>query len=280
MKKFDIKKLLLVTMLVVAMLFVTACGSDTTGDDATEAEDSGLPTLVIGVDDTFAPMAYRDEAGELIGFDIDMATYGCELLGMEPVFTPIDWTTKEALLSAGTIDCIWNGFSVTPSRIEGMALTYQYLDNAIIIMTLADSDIDVTCAEDLEKYKIGTQGDTSAMEVLQSLDNFDKFSGNITQYTTYDTAILDLQAGRTDIITIDKVLGEYTNNNLDGALKVCTYDLGSDCFAIACEKDNTELRDKINEALQTMTDDGTLSEISEKWFGYDITMLEPIEGEE
>ena len=267
--------LAMVFVLIFTMLALTGCG-----DKDKEADADAKETIIVGLDDTFAPMGFRDESGELVGFDIDLARAVAEELGMNFEFKPIDWKAKEAELSAGTVDCLWNGMSVTPDRIEGMALTYKYLNNKIVLMSLADSDLDVTSADQLKDLKIGTQAGSAALEMLQANEAYDSFKDNISEYDKYDTAIMDLKAGRVDVIAVDQVLGEYTNNNLGGEMKECTYSLGDDFYTIGCASDNTELRDKINDALKKLIDDGKATEISEKWFGKDIMVYEPIEGEE
>ena len=267
--------LAMVFVLIFTMLALTGCG-----DKDKEADADAKETIIVGLDDTFAPMGFRDESGELVGFDIDLARAVAEELGMNVEFKPIDWKAKEAELSAGTVDCLWNGMSVTPDRIEGMALTYKYLNNKIVLMSLADSDLDVTSADQLKDLKIGTQAGSAALEMLQANEAYDSFKDNIIEYDKYDTAIMDLKAGRVDVIAVDQVLGEYTNNNLGGEMKECTYSLGDDFYTIGCASDNTELRDKINDALKKLIDDGKATEISEKWFGKDIMVYEPIEGEE
>ena len=267
--------LAMVFVLIFTMLALTGCG-----DKDKEADADAKETIIVGLDDTFAPMGFRDESGELVGFDIDLARAVAEELGMNVEFKPIDWKAKEAELSAGTVDCLWNGMSVTPDRIEGMALTYKYLNNKIVLMSLADSDLDVTSADQLKDLKIGTQAGSAALEMLQANEAYDSFKDNISEYDKYDTAIMDLKAGRVDVIAVDQVLGEYTNNNLGGEMKECTYSLGDDFYTIGCASDNTELRDKINDALKKLIDDGKATEISEKWFGKDIRVYEPIEGEE
>ena len=267
--------LAMVFVLIFTMLALTGCG-----DKDKEADADAKETIIVGLDDTFAPLGFRDESGELVGFDIDLARAVAEELGMNVEFKPIDWKAKEAELSAGTVDCLWNGMSVTPDRIEGMALTYKYLNNKIVLMSLADSDLDVTSADQLKDLKIGTQAGSAALEMLQANEAYDSFKDNISEYDKYDTAIMDLKAGRVDVIAVDQVLGEYTNNNLGGEMKECTYSLGDDFYTIGCASDNTELRDKINDALKKLIDDGKATEISEKWFGKDIMVYEPIEGEE
>lgn len=143
-------------------------------------------------------------------------------------------------------------------------------------MALADSDIDVTSAKELADLKIGTQVDSSALQMLMANEAYESFKGNISEYETYDTAIMDLKAGRVDVIAVDQVLGEYSNNNLGGEMKECTYSLGDDYYVIGFEKSNTALRDKVNDAIKAVIDSGKAAEISSKWFGKDIVVFEPI----
>lgn len=267
------KKKFLSLMMIMVMAFgvfaLTGCGSS---DDSAESD-----TLVVGLDDTFAPMGFRDEEGNLVGFDIDLANAVGEELGMTVEFKPIDWNAKETELEAGTIDCVWNGMSITPERKESMALSDKYLNNKIVLMTLADSSLDVTSADQLADLEIGTQVDSSALEMLKSNEAYESFKDNVNEYDTYDTAIMDLKAGRVDVIAVDQVLGEYTNNNLGGEMKECTYSLGDDYYVIGFAKDNTQLRDQVNEAIGTLNENGKAAEISEKWFGKNIVVFEPLE---
>ena len=268
----------LLLALLASLALMTGCGNNDAQDGDTDADgqDTAKETLVVGLDDTFAPMGFRDEQGNLVGFDIDLATAVADELGMQVEFKPIDWNAKEMELKAGTIDCVWNGMSITPERQENMALTNKYLNNKIVLMALADSDIDVTSAADLADLKIGTQVDSSALQMLMANEAYESFKDNISEYETYDTAIMDLKAGRVDVIAVDQVLGEYTNNNLGGEMKECTYSLGDDYYVIGFEKSNTELRDKVNDAIKALINNGKAAEISSKWFGKDIVVFEPI----
>ena len=268
MKK-RILSMLMVMVMLTGVFALTGCGGT---EEAAEEE-----TLVVGLDDTFAPMGFRDENGDLVGFDIDLANAVGEEMGVTVEFKPIDWDAKEIELKSGTIDCVWNGMSVTPERMESMALTDKYLNNKIVLMALADSDTEVTEASQLADLKIGTQADSSALEMLKANEEYEAFKANISEYDTYDAAIMDLKAGRVDVIAVDQVLGEYTNNNLGGTMKECEYSLGDDYYVIGCAKENTELRDKLNEAVKTLVDNGKAAEISEKWFGKDIVVFEPLE---
>lgn len=280
-KAINMKKIAAITLSAVMVLgtfALTSCGSDKSSSSSDDAMSqlSNEGTLVVGLDDTFAPMGFRDENGDLVGFDIDLANAVGEKLGVDVEFQPIDWDAKDLELSSGNIDCIWNGMSVTPEREEAYSLSNKYLNNNIILMTLSDSDVDVTSADQLKDLNIGTQVDSAALEMLEGNEEYDSFKDKITTYDSYDTAILDLQAGRVDVIAIDQVLGEYKNNNMDGALKVCEYSLGEDAYAIGFRKDDTALRDAVNDAIKELIDDGTAEEISNEWFGTNIVIFEEV----
>lgn len=264
-------------VVVVCAMSMTGCGKKekTAGDFKEQTATKGK--LVVGLDDTFAPMGFKDEAGNLVGFDIDLATEVGKELGLEIEFKPIAWESKELELKSKNIDCIWNGMSVTPERKESMALSNKYLDNTIILMKSSDNkNIEIKSEEDLKKYKIGTQSESSALETLKANKAYDTFKDNITEYPDYDKALLALKAGRVDVIAIDQVLGEYKNKNLNGTLEKCEYKIGDDAYAIGFRKDNEALRDEVNKALKKVIDSGKAEEISKKWFGKNIVIFEEL----
>lgn len=272
------KKRLLVLFTIMVLLIgsfaLTGCGSDNeSADDGSWAYIEENGELIIGLDDTFAPMGFRDENGELVGFDIDLATAVCDYLGIKATFQPINWDSKELELESKNIDCIWNGMSATPERMESMSLSNKYLNNKIVIMALDDS-VKVEKASDLTKYNIGTQTDSAALETMMADPDYDTFSENVTEYKTYDQALMDMQAGRLDCIVVDQVLGEYKNSKLQEKMIVCDYDFGDDYYAIGFRAEDKELTAKVNEAIKALIDDGTAAEISEKWFGKDIVVFE------
>lgn len=226
--------------------------------------------LIIGLDDTFAPMGFRDEDNELVGFDIDLARAVCEELGVEARFQPIDWDSKEMALAAGTIDCVWNGMSITPEREEGMALSQAYLNNKIIVMTAPGVTVD--SKEGLAGLNIGIQAGSAALEAVQADDVYGSIQDTLTEYPTYDEVILDVQAGRLDCMIIDEVYGNYKNAQLGNVFTTAAFDFGDDLYAIGFRKADTELRDAVNEAINSLIADGTAAQISTDWFGADIVV--------
>lgn len=274
----------LIAIFVGTMLlgtFLTACsgGSASGSTDAASASGTYSTTLadvqekgelIIGLDDTFAPMGFRDEAGNLVGFDIDLANAVCEQLGVTATFKPIDWDSKELALSSGTIDCVWNGMSITPERQEQMSLSQAYLNNKIVIMT--KDGVTVNSKEDLADYQIGIQAGSAALEAVKADDIYNSIQGNLTEYPTYDEVILDMQAGRLDCMIIDEVYGGYKNAKMDQAFSVSDVDFGDDLYAIGFRKSDTELTQAVNDALNALIEDGTAAQISNEWFGADIVV--------
>ena len=285
MKKNLMKKFLLVLSCLLAMGLLAACSDSDQKQDANNANNQRNETeltgwayienkgeLIVGLDDAFAPMGFRDEDGNLVGFDIDLANAAGEYLGLDVTFKPIDWDAKDMELSSKRIDCIWNGMSVLPERIEAYSLTKKYLNNKIIIMTL-DPELNITSTADLANVTLGTQVSSAALSTMQANPDWSTFEANVTEYATYDEAILAMQGGRVQAIVVDQVLGEYKNANMDNAMSVCDFGFGDDFYAIGCRKGETDVADKINEAIQALIDNGKAAEISEKWFGTNIVIL-------
>lgn len=271
--------LILILALALATMFAfTGCGDPqkTDGNALTGwdyIEDKG--ELIVGLDDTFAPMGFRDESGELVGFDIDLAKAVGEELGVKIKFNPIDWNAKEMELASKRIDCIWNGMSATPERQKKMALTNKYLDNSIIILA-KDDTVKVENAKDLANYKVATQVDSSALESMKANPDYSAFEKNVTEYKTYDEAILDMKAGRIDCIVVDQVLGEYKNSKMkpEEKMVLCDYKFADDSYAIGCRVEDKDVAAKITEAIDKTIASGKAEEISNKWFGRNIVISE------
>lgn len=279
MKKF------LSIALASSMLFAMAgCGgtaaetTETTAEPTTEAAEEGsvataeMPelsqdTIVVGLDDEFPPMGFRDENNEIVGFDIDLAKAVGEKLGVEVQFQPIDWNAKEIELESGKVDVLWNGLTITDERQESMDFTEPYLMNKQIIVVKNDSDIQSKA--DLDSKVVGIQDGSSAVDAV----NADELASAI-ELSTYDTNILalaDLDIGRVDAVVADEVvLRYYLANNENDFRVIEDGDFGDEVYGIAVKKGNTELKDALQAALDAMDADGTAAEISTKWFNEDI----------
>ncbi len=163
--------------------------------------------LILGLDETFPPMGYRDANGDIIGFDIDLATEVCSRLGVKLKLQPINWDSKEMELSGKTIDCIWNGMSVTDERINGMDLSTPYIANKQIIIVKSDSGISTKA--DLAGKTVGAQQGSSAVDAISAEPDVKASFGSLNEYASNDEAFLDLKAGRIDVLVVDEVYGRY-----------------------------------------------------------------------
>ncbi|MFZ7946951.1 amino acid ABC transporter substrate-binding protein [Neobacillus sp. 19] len=258
------KRLRLVSMvLVIAAVFsaLTACSSNTTG-----AKEKGDQTLVIGIDDKFAPMGFRDEDNNIVGFDIDYAKAAVEKMGAKPKFQPINWKTKESELSSGRIDFIWNGYTITDERKKKVLFTKPYLINAQVVVTLADSK--VSKLADLDGKVVGLQSLSSASDALEANPIKAKIK-EVTEFSDNVMALNDLKSGRLDAVVIDEVVIDYYMSKEKGTFKVLDESLAPEEYGVGVKKGNEELLNKLQKALDEMNEDGTAAEISTKWFGED-----------
>lgn len=255
------KYMTLIIISIIALLVVTGCGSS-----KTTGESGGKDVLVIGVDDKFAPMGFRDENNNLTGFDIEYAKAAAEHMGMEVKFQPIDWKTKETELSSGRIDLIWNGYTITDERKGKVLFTKPYLKNAQVIATLADSDI--AKLKDLSGKKIGLQALSSASDALNA-NAISSEIKSVSEYADNVLALSDLKSGRVDAVVIDEVVINYYMSKDEGTFKILDESLAPEEYGVGVKKGNEELLEKLQAALDKMNEDGSASKISTKWFGED-----------
>ena len=231
-------------------------------------------TLVVGLDDSFPPMGFRNENNEIVGFDIDLAKAVAKELGMEVKFQPISWASKEQELNSGNIDCIWNGFAYNEERAATMTLTDPYIkgENYFILK----NGTKVTSQEELEGKKIGVQtGSIQAQDLEKS-----EFGKNveIIQYGDNLTAFMDLETEGIDALFCSNIIGNYLitskgKNYETVPSENITISNGS---VIAFKQGNTELKDKIQNTLIKLNEEGKLNAISEKWFGKDMIIINEV----
>jgi len=250
-------------ILAIAAVFslLTACSSKTSG-----AKDD---TLVIGIDDKFAPMGFRDENNKIVGFDIDLAKAAAEKMGKKVQFQPIDWNTKESELSSGRIDLIWNGYTITDERKKKVLFTKPYLQNAQVVVTRADSKLSKLA--DLEGKVVGLQSLSSAADALDANPIKSKIK-TVTEFKDNVLALNDLKSGRLDAVVIDKVVINYYMTKEKNTFKVLDESLAPEEYGVGVKKGNEELLKNLQKALDDMNTDGTASKISTKWFGENKVM--------
>ena len=248
--------------------------NNTSGEASAETSELALVgsnnegKFIVGLDDEFPPMGFRDDKNEITGFDIDLAKAAAEKLGCEVEFQPINWDTKEMELENGNIDFIWNGLSITPDREETMEFTKPYLKNKQVIVVKEDSEIETK--EDLEGKKVGIQAGSSAVDAVEADEISTKF-GSLNEYDTNILAFTDLDIERVDAVVADEIVVSYYLANNDNDFRIVENgDFGDEVYGVAAKKGNTELVASLQAALDAMSEDGTAAEISQKWFGEDI----------
>lgn len=230
-------------------------------------------TLVVGMDDAFAPMGFKDENGEITGFDVDLAKEIAKRLNKDVKFQPIDWTMKESELKSGNIDLIWNGYTITDDRKEKVDFSVPYLKNKQVIVTLSDSDIN--SKSDLSGKKVGAQNESSAVSAMEKEEElYSSFNGgDAITFEDNNQALMDLEAGRIDAVVADEILVRYyISLKGEDKFKILDDNFGEEEYGVGIRKGDTKMVEAFNKAYKEIQEDGTLKEISEKWFGEDITI--------
>ena len=265
-------------MMMVAMLAVFAgcsSSSDTnsgTADSGT-AQDNSLQnvldkgTLVLGLDDSFPPMGFRDENNNIVGFDIDVATEVANRMGAELKLQPIEWSTKEMELNTGSVDCLWNGLSIDDERKQAMDLSEPYMTNRMVLVVLNDSEY--TDQASLAGKTIGVQNGSTAEKILEESD-FSKTIGNTIGFKDNVTAFMELETKGIDAIFMDEVVANYAITSQNKDFKVLEDGLTEEEYAVGFKKGNTALKNEVQKYIDEMKADGTMTQISEKWFGKDV----------
>ena len=263
------KKLTSLLMLsLTAGVLLSGCGNKDSAPAAQSAAAPALPTkIVIGLDDNFPPMGFRNEKNELVGFDISMAQEATRRMGIEAEFKPIDWSAKEAELNGKRVDMLWNGLTITEERKKNIAFTSPYMENHQIIVVPKSSTIK-TKAE-LATRVIGIQDGSSAIDAVQrdpiadSFKELKKFGDNVT-------ALMDLSTGRLDAVVLDEVVGRYYTAKRPDDYAVLEDNFGTEEYGVGLRKDDSALLAGLQKALDEMKADGSAARISTEWFGKDI----------
>ncbi len=259
-------------LFAVALVLMMVCGFAHAEDNSIQyIKDKG--TFILGLDDSFPPMGFRDEDNNIVGFDIDVAKEVAKRLGVEFIAQPIAWDAKELELNSKNIDCIWNGMSITPERQESMTMSFPYLNNQMVFYVKADSGIETL--EDLNGKVVAVQNGSYAEELLtgEYADLALTFDGDILGYDEYLTALMDLQAGGCDAVLVDLVVGEYKVQGMGATDLKAGPALADDNYGIGFRKEDVALCAEVEKILQDMKADGTLAEICKKWFTDDITVV-------
>ena len=274
----------LIAALTVSTMAV-GCGSskDSSSTDTKETKtestkdsvSNGGNTFTVGFDAEYPPYGYMDDDGENTGFDLELAQAVCDLEGWTLVKKPINWDSKDLELNSGSIDCIWNGFTMN-GREDDYTFSTPYVDNSQVIVVAENSGIEKL--SDLAGKTVGVQAASAALDLLNSEEEggqkalADTF-GSLNEFADYNTAFTELQAGALDALAIDIGVAKYQINSRGDGYKILDETLNTEQYAIGFKKGNTELCDKVNADLEKLAEDGTVEKLAEKYEIADMVTL-------
>lgn len=272
-------------LMAAAMVFTMAgCGSskdaDTSAKKETKTEDSkdkenSDKQFIVGFDAEYPPYGYKDDNGEYVGFDLDLAQEVCARNGWELVKQPIDWDSKDMELNSGSIDCIWNGFTMT-GREDDYTWSKPYVDNSIVVVVKEGSGIEKK--EDLAGKVVAVQADSSGLAALtDEEDNEENLKlaasfSELQQVADYNTAFMNLEAGAVDAIVVDIGVADYQLESRTGFVMLDDK-IRTEQYAVGFKLGNEELRDQVQSTLDEMVKDGTFDDIAKKWDLSDMVCL-------
>jgi polar amino acid transport system substrate-binding protein len=279
------RKKILVLVAVLAIAFGAICSvgcsgtnsssetSETNSTGSTSAEGTSTDekfTLVVGFDKEYPPFGFVGEDGEYTGFDIDLATEVAARNGWDVEFVPIDWDDKEKVLEDGTVNCIWNGFTMD-GREDTFEFSEPYMLSAQVVVVKAGSDIE--SLEDLSGKKVVAQAGSSGQQILEG----EKASlaatfASLETVSDYTAAFEMLDSGSVDAVVCDLSIAEFSaRDNPDLYVKLSKEnDITMERYAVGFKKGETELAEVISTTLNEMTDDGTLLKICDKYTEYGL----------
>lgn len=265
------KMIALVCAAAVTITVLTGCGAPAEQKTSSQTEAKAIPsvkertTFTLGFDASFPPYGFLDEQGEYVGFDLDLAAEVCKRLGWELVKQPVDWDSKDMELSSGSIDCIWNGFTMSEDRVDKYSWSAPYVDNSQVFVVAKESGIKKQ--KDLAGKAVAVQKDSSALEALSKEEGAklaETFS-ELLQVAEYNTAFMNLESGAVDAVAMDVGVAKYQLESRGDAYEIMEEKLATEVYAIGYRLGDTELRDAVQMQLDDMAKDGTFMEIAEKW---------------
>ena len=256
----------LVTAILMMALLLGPIVSMQTPARAADGEDDN--TFIVGFDAEFPPYGYKDDNGEYVGFDLDLAQEVCDRNGWTLKKQPIEWNSKDMELNSGSISCIWNGFTMN-GREDDYTWTKPYVDNSQVVVVRKDSGI--TQLNDLSGKVVAVQADSSALAALTGEDASEENKAlcatfkDLQQVGDYNSAFMNLESGAVNAICMDIGVANYEIESRGDKFMMLEDRLSSEEYGIGFKKGNTELRDKVQATLLDMLADGTFDEIAEKW---------------
>ena len=263
----------LLSLMALVLLVTLAACSKTSAPKDTWTQAQKTKTITIGFDDTFVPMGFKDKDGKTKGFDVYLANAVFKEYGIKVKWKPITWSLKEQELKEGNIDLIWNGYSKTAAREKLVRFSDVYMEGGDVLLTKKSSGI--TTIDQLKNKKVGVQSGSSQYQEFnddpKKLKDF-VFGQTITQYSTFQQGLLDVQNGRIDALLVDSV---YTNYYLKQANQTDDFNsipakLEDTPTAVGARKSDKVLIEKVNAGIKKLVANGEFAKISKQWFDKDV----------
>lgn len=260
------KKFILVTLtLFILSILFAGCGSSKQSSDSSWNDIKQKGQFVVGLDDSFPPMGFKDAKGQIVGFDIDLAKEAAKRMGVKVVFKPVQWDGVLLSLKNKDIDVIWNGLTITDKRKQQIAFSKPYLENKQIIVVKNDSTI--KNKKDLAGKKVGLQLGSSSETALKADGATLKSLKEVKKYSDNTEALMDLKDGRVDAVVADEVVARYYIAKSKGVYKVLDDNFGKEEYGVGIRKTDASFKAELDKTLDAMKSDGTADKISQKWFG-------------
>lgn len=259
------KLIMMVLVSAMAMTMLAGCGN------SKSADGGDGKTFTVGFDAEFPPYGYMDENGEYTGFDLELAEEVCKRNNWTLVKQPIDWDAKDMELKSGSIDCIWNGFTMN-GREDDYTWSVPYVDNSQVFVVASDGAI--ASQADLAGKAVGVQKDSSALAALQDEEGAAALAAtfaDLIQYSDYNTAFMDLESGAIDALAIDIGVAAYQIKSRGDAYKMLDEYLSTEQYGVGFLKGNDELKNTVEATLMDMVADGTFMKIAEKYSDFGLT---------
>ena len=254
----------------IILIMLSGCGTSKTehvkDDSLKYIKEKGK--IIVGLDDNFPPMGFRDKNNEIAGFDIDIAKETAKRMGLAIEFKPVEWDGIILSLKNKDIDVIWNGLTITDKRKKAIGFTDAYLKNRQIIVVLKDADIQTK--EDLSGKIVGVQMGSSSEEALKNDKKTLATLKEVRKYSNNTEALLDLKSGRLQAVVVDEVVGRYYISKMPNVYRILNEDFGREEYGVGFRKEDVSFGQALNETLKAIKQDGTAEKISQKWFGESI----------
>ena len=260
------KKMIALLLAALMVLSMAACASKTAASDSDLAYVQDKGKLVIGITD-FAPMDYKNESGEWIGFDADMVKAFAASIGVEAEFVEIDWDNKILELDSKTIDCVWNGMTLTDEVTSAMACSNAYCNNAQVVIVPADKAADYQTVESVKDLTFAAEAGSAGEAELTALGY------TVTPVKAQSDALMEVAAGTSDAAVIDSLMAAAMVGEGTGYANLTyTCGLNSEEYGVGFRK-GSDLAQKLNDFFKSAYADGSMMATAET-YGVQAAVIE------